>query len=185
MAFFDTCFQYKELFFEDTFSLSARSKSWACGIHSSNSAICYWSFKQGLARTQIPTNKNDVSEFPTFEEIAGVSHPEVQWNSLALEELPWWSQLTSRPGKYACWRFNHHSPRAINLQSIWTDSLPIGLFVKTIKSDCLFTLFHLQVRKVGLKTPCSPPYFMHWNNVSCSQSSIVWPALPSRIAKRN
>ena len=44
---------------------------------------------QGLARTQIPTNKNDVSEFPTFEEIAGVSHPEVQWNSLALEELPW------------------------------------------------------------------------------------------------
>ena len=45
-------------------------------------------YKQGLARTQIPTNKNYAFEFPTFGEIAGVNHPEVQWNSLALEELP-------------------------------------------------------------------------------------------------
>ena len=140
---------------------------------------------QGRARTQVPTNKNYAIEFPTFGEIAGVSHPEVQWNSLALEELPWWSQLTSRPGKYAFWWFNYYPLRPISLQSIWTDLLPIGLFVKTIKSHHLFTLFHLQVWKVGLKTPCSPPYFMHWNNVSCSQSSNVWPALPSRIAKRN
>ena len=44
---------------------------------------------KGLARTQIPTNKNYAIEFPTFGEIAGVSHPEVQWNSLALEEPPW------------------------------------------------------------------------------------------------
>ncbi len=43
---------------------------------------------QGLARTQIPTNKNYALEFPTFGEIAGVSHPEVQWDSLALEEPP-------------------------------------------------------------------------------------------------
>jgi hypothetical protein len=43
---------------------------------------------KGLARTQIPTNKNDAFEFPTFGEIAGVSHSEVQWSSLALEEPP-------------------------------------------------------------------------------------------------
>ena len=45
-------------------------------------------FLQGLARTQIPTNKNYALEFPTFGEIAEVSHPVVQWNSLALEEPP-------------------------------------------------------------------------------------------------
>ena len=39
---------------------------------------------QGLARTQIPTNKNNDVEFPTFEELAGVNHYLVQWNSLAL-----------------------------------------------------------------------------------------------------
>ena len=43
---------------------------------------------QGLARTQIPTNKNDDVEFPTFGEIAGVNHSQVQWSSLALEEPP-------------------------------------------------------------------------------------------------
>ena len=56
---------------------------------------------RGLARTQIPTNKNCAPELPTFGVIAGVSYPEVQWNSLALGELPWWSQLTPTPGKYA------------------------------------------------------------------------------------
>ena len=64
-----------------------------------------WCMKQstqkGLARTQIPTNKNDDVEFPTFGEIAGVNHSLVQWSSLALEEPPSWSWLTSRPGKYA------------------------------------------------------------------------------------
>ena len=48
---------------------------------------------QGLARTQIPTNKNDDVEFPTFGEIAGVNHSWVQWSSLALEEPPSWSWL--------------------------------------------------------------------------------------------
>ena len=43
---------------------------------------------EGLARTQIPTNKNDDVEFPTFGEIAGVNHSLVQWSSLALEEPP-------------------------------------------------------------------------------------------------
>ena len=43
---------------------------------------------KGLARTQIPTNKNDDVEFPTFGEIAGVNHSLVQWSSLALEEPP-------------------------------------------------------------------------------------------------
>ena len=43
---------------------------------------------KGLARTQIPTNKNDDVEFPTFGEIAGVNHSVVQWSSLALEEPP-------------------------------------------------------------------------------------------------
>ena len=46
-------------------------------------------YLQGLARTQIPTNKNCAPELPTFGVIAGVSYPEVQWNSLALGELPW------------------------------------------------------------------------------------------------
>ena len=48
---------------------------------------------KGLARTQIPTNKNDDVEFPTFGEIAGVNHSWVQWSSLALEEPPSWSWL--------------------------------------------------------------------------------------------
>ena len=48
---------------------------------------------KGLARTQIPTNKNDDVEFPTFGEIAGVNHSLVQWSSLALEEPPSWSWL--------------------------------------------------------------------------------------------
>ena len=43
---------------------------------------------KGLARTQIPTNRNDDVEFPTFGEIAGVNHSVVQWSSLALEEPP-------------------------------------------------------------------------------------------------
>ena len=43
---------------------------------------------KGLARTQIPTNKNDDVEFPTFGEIAGVNLSLVQWSSLALEEPP-------------------------------------------------------------------------------------------------
>ena len=43
---------------------------------------------KGLARTQIPTNKNDDVEFPTFGEIAGVNHSLVQWSSLAREEPP-------------------------------------------------------------------------------------------------
>ena len=51
-----------------------------------------WRVLKGRARTQVPTNKNYTIEFPTFGEIAGVSHPEVQWNSLALEDPPWWSR---------------------------------------------------------------------------------------------
>ena len=43
---------------------------------------------QGLVRTQIPTNKNNALEFPTFGEIAEVNHSVVQWSSLALEEPP-------------------------------------------------------------------------------------------------
>ena len=45
-------------------------------------------FKQGIARTQSPTNKNYAAKFPTFGEIVGVNRPEVQWNSLVLGELP-------------------------------------------------------------------------------------------------
>ena len=48
---------------------------------------------KGLARTQIPTNKNNDVAFPTFGEIAGVNHSLVQWSSLALEEPPSWSWL--------------------------------------------------------------------------------------------
>ena len=44
--------------------------------------------KQGIARTQSPTNKNYAAKFPTFGEIVGVNRPEVQWNSLVLGELP-------------------------------------------------------------------------------------------------
>ena len=43
---------------------------------------------KGLARTQNPTNRNYEPELPTFGVIARVSHPEVQWESLALGEPP-------------------------------------------------------------------------------------------------
>ena len=56
---------------------------------------------RGLARTQIPTNRNYAVEFHTFGEIAGVNHSEVQWSSLALGKPPCWSWLIPRPGKYA------------------------------------------------------------------------------------
>ena len=45
-------------------------------------------YKQGLARTQIPTNTNYAVEFPTFGEIAGVNPTGVQWKGLALGEPP-------------------------------------------------------------------------------------------------
>ena len=44
--------------------------------------------KQGIARTQSPTNKNYAAKFPTFGEIVGVNRPAVQWNSLVVGELP-------------------------------------------------------------------------------------------------
>ena len=56
---------------------------------------------QGIARTQSPTNKNCALKWSTFETIVGVNQPEVQWDSLTLEEPPSWSWLTSAPGKYA------------------------------------------------------------------------------------
>ena len=43
---------------------------------------------KGLARTQIPTNRNYAIEFPAFGEIAGVNPTGVQWKGLALEEPP-------------------------------------------------------------------------------------------------
>ena len=55
----------------------------------------------GIARTQSPTNKNCAFKWSTFETIVGVNRPEVQWDSLILEEPPSWSWLTSTPGKYA------------------------------------------------------------------------------------
>ena len=55
----------------------------------------------GIARTQSPTNKNCALKWSTFETIVGVNQPEVQWDSLILEEPPSWSWLTSAPGKYA------------------------------------------------------------------------------------
>ena len=55
----------------------------------------------GIARTQSPTNKNCALKWSTFETIVGVNQPEVQWDSLTLEEPPSWSWLTSAPGKYA------------------------------------------------------------------------------------
>ena len=57
-------------------------------FESEENDLVYRADKKGLARTQIPTNKNDDVEFPTFGEIAGVNHSQVQWSSLALEEPP-------------------------------------------------------------------------------------------------
>ena len=45
-------------------------------------------FYQGIARTQSPTNKNYALELNTFGPIVRVSPPEVQWESLTLEEPP-------------------------------------------------------------------------------------------------
>ena len=41
------------------------------------------------------------SSFPHLGKSQGSTTPLVQWSSLALEEPPSWSWLTSRPGKYA------------------------------------------------------------------------------------
>ena len=41
------------------------------------------------------------SSFPHLGKSQGSTTPKVQWSSLALEEPPSWSWLTSRPGKYA------------------------------------------------------------------------------------
>ena len=62
-------------------------------------------YKQGIARTQSPTNKNYALELPTFGVIVGVSPTGVQWKGLTLEEPPSWSRLTSAPGKYALWGY--------------------------------------------------------------------------------
>ena len=68
--------------------------------------FCF-SFNQGIARTQSPTNKNYVLKLLTFGTIVGVNFFQVQWRSLNLGKLPWWSQLIPGPGKYAfhedCW----------------------------------------------------------------------------------
>ena len=45
-------------------------------------------FYQGIARTQSPTNKNYALELNTFGPIVRVSPPEVQWESLTIEEPP-------------------------------------------------------------------------------------------------
>ena len=42
----------------------------------------------GIARTQIPPNKNYALEFPITGEIADLSFPEVQWEGLNLERQP-------------------------------------------------------------------------------------------------
>ena len=60
-----------------------------------------YTFQQGIARTQTPTNKNYALELFTFETIVGVSLSVVQWTGLTLGEPPSWSWLTPAPGKYA------------------------------------------------------------------------------------
>ena len=50
--------------------------------------ITFIFFYQGIARTQSPTNKNYALELNTFGPIVRVSSPEVQWESLTLEEPP-------------------------------------------------------------------------------------------------
>ena len=74
---------------------------WLCPafMHFSVKVNVMW--KKGLARTQIPTNRNYAPELPTFGVIAGVSYSVVQWSSLALREPPRWSWLSLVPGKYA------------------------------------------------------------------------------------
>ena len=39
----------------------------------------FFTYCQGLARTQTPTTKNYAPELPTFGVIAGVNQTEVQW----------------------------------------------------------------------------------------------------------
>ena len=60
----------------------------AKGLKSTKLMYRHHMYLQGLARTQIPTNKNYALEFPTFGEIAGVNQTVVQWSGLALEEPP-------------------------------------------------------------------------------------------------
>ena len=91
--------------------------------------------KQGIARTQSPTNKNYAAKFPTFGEIVGVNRPAVQWNSLVLGELPPWSQLAPQPGKYALpW----NAPQSISLFPICP-----ALFGQ-LRSICCVLVFYWQ-----------------------------------------
>ena len=78
----------------------------AVTMDSTSSDCCFaWFIIRGIARTQSPTNKNCAFKWSTFETIVGVNWPEVQWDSLILEEPPSWSWLTSTPGKYAMIEF--------------------------------------------------------------------------------
>ena len=44
---------------------------------------------RGDSANAVPHDRYYAAEFPTFEEIAEVISPEVQWVSLALEKLPY------------------------------------------------------------------------------------------------
>ena len=50
--------------------------------------------RQGIARTQSPTQKNCVPELLTFGAIAGFSQTEVQWKGLDLGRPPFWSRCS-------------------------------------------------------------------------------------------
>ena len=94
--------------------------------------------KQGIARTQSPTNKNYAAKFPTFGEIVGVNRPAVQWNSLVLGELPPWSQLAPQPGKYAC---TENTPLST---SRFPNSNALNVLVCHLCSICCVLLFYWQ-----------------------------------------
>ena len=88
---------------------------------------------QGLARTQLPTNRNCDPKVVTLELLAGVSLTEVQWKGLFLGEPPSWSRLTPGPGKYEV------VPKLCNTSILSkyavTDQIPVWLFCRVYCSS--------------------------------------------------
>jgi hypothetical protein len=158
---------------------------------------------QGLARTQIPTNKNDDVEFPTFGDIAGVNHSLVQWSSLALEEPPSWSWLTSRPGKYASsqglQKFSdvvfltpHLSPADLSpvltmKRKLWNIFMENQSFheqwlLETARNIVLQSDSDHLLQENGFNATNTPPVGCEWHYditliVMCQSDSQFWPLL--------
>ena len=107
-----------------------------CQSQSSESpkTIMHVMWKKGLARTQIPTNRNYAPELPTFGVIARVSYSVVQWSSLALREPPWWSWLPLCQVSMICQCLGETSLKSAAVEHFWAKSRSPALQQESSKS---------------------------------------------------